>query len=67
MDEKKKDRYRRMVETNLKKDPNYYKKAGSNGGKKGKTNRPFKDRAFASKAGKISGEARRKNVFYVDN
>lgn len=59
--QKKKERYERVRETNLAKDPDYYKKMGTKGGgsTKRKT-RPFQvDRELAVRAGKKSAEVRK--------
>lgn len=50
---------RKFRDKQLKKDPDYYKKLGSKGGKKS-TNRPFKDTDFAKQAGSKGGQAKRK-------
>lgn len=47
--------------TNKAKDPDFYKKIGSIGGKKGTTGGFYANRELARKAGSKGGKARRKN------
>lgn len=56
--EKKRLRYEKAKATRLKNDPDAYRKMGAKGGSK-TTNRPFRDRELARKAGLISGQKRR--------
>lgn len=52
------DGRRRSVETNLSKDPDYYKKLASRGGQKS-THRPMRDPEYARELARRSAEVRR--------